>query len=87
MTKFFVGQRVRIVRAPALPAFVGTETRITGLAFGEYEYRGYEWLVRIEGDTYGACSHNLEPILPSGHAPAEMDVHELLPFLKEGVAA
>lgn len=41
---------------------------------------GHTW--GLEVTAYG-LAYKFEPILPSGHQPAEVDVHELLPFLRE----
>jgi hypothetical protein len=81
---FFIGQRVRVVSAGVMPEMLGREAVVTTRPFTE---RG--WLlygISIDGvDTYSARPSSLEPILPSGHQPAAVDVHELLPFLREKV--
>lgn len=83
MARFFVGQRVRVVYAPAFPEAVGRETRISGPAYGESADQGYDWIVVIDGEEYAARSHSLEPILPEGHRAGEDGKCELLDELLE----
>lgn len=89
MSKLFVGQRVRIVWAPKYPEFVGVETRIIGIASGVFAYAGYEWIVTVNGEQYGANSRSLEPILPEGHRAGDYSLSQLLYRCKqdEGVPA
>lgn len=87
MARFFVGQRVRIVSASAHPELVGLESRITGVAFGEYLRQSYDWIIQIHGEPYGACSENLEPITPPHVAGSWEAIEQLLPNIREGVAA
>lgn len=84
MSKFFVGQRVKIV-ACGLPDgnhMIGHEGRIIGpcaVYKDAYDVSGAEWL---GGRLVSWFGPHLAPILPEGHQPAELTVHELLPFLK-----
>lgn len=84
MSKFFVGQRVRVVWAPAHPEFVGFETRIDRVAYGGFAQLGYEWMVTIQGTEYGANSPSLEPILPDGHRAGDYSLSQLLDSCKQG---
>lgn len=74
MSRFFVGQRVRVKWCMALPELGGRETRITGPmieffnAFTGRESEGYP--VELHPNFYPA-PHQLEPILPEGAAPSE----------------
>lgn len=86
MSKFYVGQRVRIVRCLLFPQFLGKETIVTEL--GPWEtVQGNIATIRVDipgpfGKGLVAQDDQVEPLTPSGHAPAELTVHELLPFLK-----
>lgn len=78
MSRFFVGQRVRIVRLVETTEFEGVETRI-------FRSHPKGWWVL---DGLGWCSEgNLEPILPSGHQPSEYTFQGLMNDLRSGVAA
>lgn len=95
MSRFFVGQRVRIISAPACPSLVGQETIIVndGIEIDGIEIdcwilgipnlgTGTGWLCRKDGaDKY------ITPILLSGLEAATKDLHEILPFLRETVSA
>lgn len=72
MNALFVGQKVRVVYAPAYPQLVGAETMIIGRA---PEGSGYEWVIGLTdgGKPLGANSHCLEPIRPSGSGPSEFE--------------
>ncbi len=89
MARFFVGQRVRVIGADKSKFLIGLETFVTGpLCIGtgvnQRDYEGYPTsLINVYGRFFIARPEQLEPILDSGHEPAELDVHELLPFLKE----
>lgn len=102
MTVFFVGQRVRLAR-PNYAENMGLTGRIhfIGAVADACPIPGTDLVAIGTGDCVvdwdvapsnsGPRTHcdlnQLEPILPSGHAPAELTVEELLPFLKERVAA
>lgn len=90
MSKFFVGQRVRVKYADAFGAtmHIGAETRIRD----EYLGPTYEaWQVDIphpEGGYWNvpkyAASECLEPILPSGHRAGDFtNVQDLLDSLTQ----
>lgn len=83
MARFFVGLRVRLIASdePLAKNLVGSETSIVGDFVDQY--RGDCWELESEWcvPKY-AAGWFLEPILPTGHQPAELTVEELLPFLK-----
>lgn len=92
MSRFFVGQRVRIVRTYGGNRLLGTECRITGWVVGaraidgtNYDGWGLDvknsngfWCVAKEGD--------IEPILDQ-HQPCESEFKESLDKLLEGLPA
>lgn len=95
MSAFFVGQRVKKVRGNV---GVGITGRVVSLDASEYN--NADLIVRIDaavvnlsgdvfapGECCGVKRAQWEPILPSGHRPAELTVEELLPFLNERAAA
>lgn len=92
MSKFFVGQRVRIVRTYNYPQMRGVEARIMGFYRdawdGRKHYDGLELSVRTpHGAPYVALPDELEPILPEGHRAGDYSFHELMDRCREGVAA
>jgi hypothetical protein len=86
MSKFYVGQRVRLVASEGgNPHLVGAETRVTSLRDAGGYYLG---LIHPEsGNPYWAAAHQLEPILLSGAAPSEYTFHELMDKLRAGEVA
>lgn len=91
MSKFFVGQRVRIIdcRPASGRSLIGMETVITG------DERGC-WLLAVDWpSTPGVRARvwkedapdYLSPILPDGHRPSEYTFHELMDRCREGIAA
>ncbi|HZF98279.1 MAG TPA: hypothetical protein VEY92_08565 [Pseudoxanthomonas sp.] len=88
MSRFFVGQRVRMAR-PVHEFNLGATGRIKEF-FDEVAMSGgrANCFVLWDRPVIGWLSHTdqLEPILPDGHRPAELSVEELLPFLS-GVSA
>ena len=98
MSRFFVGQRVRLVR-PTNPINMGIEGRFeryadtprgTRMSNGCTEIEG-KCFVHYRGDPAGSVEHTdrLEPILPEGHKPCEeqfkRDLDRLLE--RDGVSA
>lgn len=89
MARFFVGQRVRLVR-PAHPENLGKELRIAGF-FPERDGRSYrvncEVLGTPEGFTPYTHTSRLEPILPDGHRAGDFtNIHDLLESISKEVA-
>lgn len=91
MATFFVGQRVRIIRA-FYPENLGREGFITSL-FPERESMRPGWPVNcaVSGSRPGYKNHTscLEPILPDGHRACDEDFKRDLDQLleREGVSA
>lgn len=78
MAKFFVGQRVRIVRVQRRPEWLGAEARVTTIERGwrcidtGREFYGAVGLDLTDGGRpVFAPTDWLEPILPEGAAPSE----------------
>lgn len=101
MSKFFVGQRVRIVRAthPQNNGLTGVISHIgpweyldilpSGRALGSDHADCYLKLdrPRHDGNTGGANSFwQIEPILPEGSAPSEFTFQQLMDSLQEVMA-
>lgn len=100
MNRFFVGQRVRIVRS--VGGHAGKIGRISHIGYwkkGDILPSGRPLGLSISGfaDTYvvhdvgshaPASSENLEPILPEGHKAGDFaNVRDLLDSLKQWVSA
>ncbi|OBU59202.1 hypothetical protein [Stenotrophomonas maltophilia] len=88
MSKFFVGQRVRIKVSPEFPHLVGAEAKIIGDGFYADEPI---WDIRAAGedDWYvekDDAEEVLEPILPEGSAPSEYTFQQLMDNLQEVMA-
>lgn len=97
MSKFFVGQRVRIVRADTAIECIGREGRVIGVPrVARNRKIGYWEGVPTEVDGIGRIDHHgrtyvfktdyLEPILPEGSAPSEFTFQQLMDNL-QGVMA
>ena len=98
MSQFFVGQRVILAR-PRHQKNINRTGRIVEIYPSEQPSRLGSVNCAVDWDhglsdsrSYeigGTATHTsqLEPILPSGHQPAELTVEELLPFLREQVSA
>jgi hypothetical protein len=92
MSRFFVGQRVRVV-ANSSPRH-GCEARILGRSFSHHLRfgLGYYWDCNVDGwgerDSDGLgfayADDQLEPIQPSGAAPSSYSYTELMDRLKAG---
>ncbi len=89
MSSFRVGQRVRIVRnvGPDLwrsivDKLIGTESVVLFIHSAEQRVPGHQ-IVLAGLKSFLFHPDDLEPIVPEGHRPAENDIHERLPFLKE----
>lgn len=66
MTRFFIGQRVRIVRTFHNPKYLGCEARIVDSALF------YDWTVLLpDGSKWATKCEQLEPIQPEGMKPVE----------------
>jgi hypothetical protein len=90
MSRFFVGQRVRVVRSDFYPQFVGREAVITeGLHACIKRSTGmtyYCYTVDLDPG-FGPTADQLEPILPSGHRPSEYTFTELMDRCRAGEVA
>lgn len=76
MAKFFLGQRVRLVKA-RYPENQGLEGRIVALFPGEYPIDCQLDFGRpVRG--HGTHTSKLEPILPSGHTASTESFQELM---------
>jgi hypothetical protein len=99
MAKFFVGQRVRILRSENWPELAGSEGRVVGF-ISEADIGDPRCEVRVAPDEWGSerCpmrlgrngarrfappSSNLEPILPEGSAPSGFTFQQLMDSLQE----
>lgn len=91
MATFFVGQRVRLVgswegfgQSP-----VGQEGRIAKRGgVGARTRKNYDWTVMTDSLVRVQCdSHEIEPILPEGHAPSVYSFQELMDKCRSGVPA
>lgn len=83
MNRFFVGQRVRVIRARHAPWLVGMETQIVA----EYVMCGVDYW-EIPGDWLFAKSvadEALVPISPEGHQASDQSFEQLMADLKKGV--
>lgn len=86
MSRFFVGQRVRIVRVIEAQEALGREGRIIG------RIHWHEcWAVSVDGigpyydgARYGFDDDQLEPILPSGHRAGDYSLSDLLDRCRAG---
>jgi hypothetical protein len=85
MSAFFVGQRVRLVairRATNQMWRAGEEGRVAEKGPSWLSVPS-DWMIVLDNGVHGyVLEDQIEPILPSGHQPAELTVEELLPFLK-----
>ena len=85
MSRFFVGQRVRMVATdePAAQPFVGLETRI--IAEGEHDLKGEYWDL---ANGWSVTKHDagafIEPILSDGDRAGDCSLTELLDRCKQG---
>ena len=100
MAKFFVGQRVRIVYSIGWPELRGKEGHVVGrelIDTGVHAgMEGYSVAPDVWGSTrapvlgahgctdFCACADQLQPILPSGAAPSEYSLTELLDECRSG---
>ena len=91
MSKFFVGQRVRIIGCKPVDgrSLIGMETVITGDEHDAWRL-AVDWPstpgVRVAALKETAHRY-LSPILPDGHRPSEYTFHELMDRCREGIAA
>ena len=91
MSKFFVGQRVRVVAEAS--ADYGKETHIRGFRMFPDGDPGWEvdlplLFGPVAGYTHAVHRpHNLEPILPDGHRAGDYSLSQLLDRCKQGEGA
>lgn len=92
MSKFFVGQRVRIIRAERFPHLLGAEARVTKIGVLAMMKDGVliEGCVKLDipapgfpGQFVAPPPDWIEPILPEGHRAGEEGKCELLDELLE----
>lgn len=96
MSKFFVGQRVRIVGSGSFPQVIGSECRITALdqeSLGISDGVINKGMVQVDIPPPGYPGMHLcvkpawlEPILPEGSAPSEFTFQQLMDNLQEVMA-
>jgi hypothetical protein len=103
MSRFFVGQRVRIKWSDGWPELAGREGRISERASGVPDVRGIigDWRVAPDawgthvaptpstmgGRNFAPSSDQLEPILPDGHRACDEDFKRDLDKMLEGLPA
>lgn len=92
MSRFFVGQRVRIKYSLTWPELDGTEGVIQGFDDGDLLVAPDSWgsevcpYPDIDTEQYFApYPEQVEPLLPEGSMPSEFSFHELMDKLKESV--
>ncbi|ARZ74062.1 hypothetical protein CCR98_07720 [Stenotrophomonas sp. WZN-1] len=88
MSKFFVGQRVRIKLSGEFPHLAGTEARIIGDGIVGSD-PVWEISAAGEDDWYVEkyqAPFVLDPILPEGSAPSEFTFQQLMDNLQEVMA-
>ncbi|MCU1053275.1 hypothetical protein JAK47_01780 [Stenotrophomonas maltophilia] len=96
MSKFFVGQRVRVVK-PLNPRLTpGLEATIIAIGQFDGKYPGGEirpgeckldiWRIKAPSGDWVATFDQLEPILPEGSAPSEFTFQQLMDNLQEVMA-
>lgn len=92
MSKFFVGQRVR-VDCPSSKHHgaetVVTATSVRGRDKSGYDFTGVEVSLPCSDPNWNLCvyeTHELEPILPEGSAPSEFTFQQLMDSLQEVMA-
>ncbi len=96
MSKFFVGQRVRILWSKGWPELAGEEGVVVGVAKDRGIYGVSEWVVspccwgtanapregKGGGCHFAPSSDQLEPILPEGAAPSVYTFQQLMDSLQ-----
>jgi len=101
MARFFVGQRVRILWSGGWPELSGEEGRIVAVAQDGGLTGGSEWITAPDcwgtawaphpshdgGTRFAPNSSQLEPITPPHVAGSWEVIEQLLPNIREGVAA
>lgn len=102
MSKFFVGQRVRILYSNCWPELAGSEGRIIGFEAPRAGIDDPHGEVGVAPDMWGSSlapwpglnggswfypnTSQLEPILPEGSAPSEFTFQQLMDNLQEVMA-
>lgn len=93
MAKFFVGQRVRIIRVERSPHLLGAEARVTKIGVLTIMKDGalIEGCVKLDipapgfpGQFVAAPPDWIEPILPDGHRAGDYSLSELLDRCRAG---
>lgn len=89
MSRFSVGQRVRVARNVGdrcLDSFVGREGTIDSLGVSGGWHEGHD--IRLRG-IRGVLFHpaDLEPVIPEGQKASQYSLIELLNRCREGVSA
>jgi hypothetical protein len=83
MSKFFVGQRVRIARDlwGETPELVGKESVVTSTSLVDAD--GFEIQLAIDRECFFHPSE-LEPVIPSGHRSGDYSYTELMDRCRAG---
>lgn len=94
MAKFFVGQRVRVIRATYYPQFIGAESVVREIdgyvrsRNSDKPVRGLVTLnIRSPDPKYAFLAYppeDIEPIIPEGAAPSIYSYQKLMDKLREG---
>ena len=93
MAKFFVGQRVRIIRVHRFPHLLGAEARVTEIGVLAMMKDGalIEGCVKLDipapgfpGQFVAPPPDWIEPILPEGHRAGDYSLSELLDRCRAG---
>lgn len=93
MARFYVGQRVRIIKCEKYHQFLNAETHIVALHSEGRDKSGQQFfgieigIISPNNLNFVATPDQLEPILTEGHQPAEYSYTELMDRLRSGVAA
>lgn len=96
MSRFFVGQRVRLIAAESFPQLMGTEARITKIdcvSFSVTRQVMEGGMIQLDipspiSEINAVCAKPewLQPILPEGAAPSELTFRQLMCSLQEATA-
>lgn len=97
MAKFYVGQRVRVVR-PVHPQNMGLTASVSHIGpfkLGQFTADGFrvpqdcDLAILCDGSCKPSCAQlwQIEPIQPSGAVPSEYSFTELMDKCREGIAA
>lgn len=92
MSKFFVGQRVRLVKSESGTVPIGTQGEVVAIGPRAAEIGMGDCSVVLFGvpcpyaDSWVVSFYQLEPILPDGAQPGTLSYQELMDECREGVA-